>query len=116
MREMELWRRDCRVHAVNKPLQVFPTNPLDAISSSFPPRPAATVINFHPPTRQTASGKCRHPNPMFTLRYGYVRARLFELKIQLCRFTCFERRIIDESLPAPIHNQCPPVIACRETL
>ena len=53
MREMELWRRDRRVHAVNKPLQFFPTNPFDVISSSVRRRPAATVINFtHRPGRR----------------------------------------------------------------
>src|SRR6266480_4575834 len=74
------------------------------------------AINFHPATGQTTSGKCRYPNPMFTFRYGYERAPLFELKIQLCRITWFERRIIDGSLHGTIHNQCHPVIACRETL
>ena len=53
---------------------------------------------------------------MFTFRYGYGRARLFELKIQLCRFTWFQRRIIDGSLHGTIHNQCHSVLACRETL
>ena len=115
MREMKLWR-DCRVEVVNFPCQFFPTNSYDVISSSVRRRPAATVINFHPPTGQTTSGKCRYPNPMFTFRYGYVRARLFELKIQLCRFAWVERRIIDGSLHGTIHNQCHPVIACRETL
>src|SRR5262245_36232548 len=62
------------------PLQFFRTNPYDMISRSCR-RPAATVINFHPATGQTTSGKWRYPNPMFTFRYGYGRARLFELKI-----------------------------------
>ena len=53
---------------------------------------------------------------MFTFRYGYGRARLFELKIQVCRFTWFERRIINGTLHGTIHNQCHPVIARRETL
>src|SRR6266404_3567441 len=104
-----------RVHVVNFPCQFFRTNPYDVVSSSFR-RPTATVSNFHPVTGQTTSSKCRYPNPMSTFRYGYGRARLFELKIQLCRFTWFERRIIDGSLQGAIHNQCHPVIARRETL
>ena len=104
-----------RGFAVSFPLQFFRTNPYDVISRSCR-RPAATVINFHPATGQTTSGKWRYPNPMFTFRYGYGRARLFELKIQVCRFTWFERRIIDGSLHGTIHNQCHPVIARRETL
>src|SRR5882724_12575028 len=98
------------------PLQFFRTDLYDIISSSVRRRPATTVINFHPATGQTTSGKCRHPNPMFTFRYGYGHARLFELKIQVCRFTWFERRIIDGSLHGTIHNQRHPVIACRQTL
>src|SRR5215475_13797494 len=105
-----------RGFGVSFPSQFFRTNPYDVISSSVRSRPAANVINFHPVTRQTTSGKCRHPNPMFTFRYGYGRAGLFELKIELCRFTWFERRIIDGSLHGTIHNQCHPVIACCETL
>lgn len=97
------------------PLQFFRTNPYDVISRSCR-RPAATAINFHPATGHTTSGKWWYPNPMFTFRYGYGRARLFELKIQVCRFTWFERRIIDGSLHGTIHNQCHPVIARRETL
>src|SRR4051794_23098747 len=99
---MELWRRDCRVHAVNYPLHLFPPNPNYVLSTSVRGGPAATVINFHPPTGQTTSGKCRYPNPMFTFRYGYVRACLFELKIQLCRSIWFERRIIDGSLHSTV--------------
>src|SRR5262245_47298659 len=98
------------------PCQFFRTNPYDVISSSCFRRPAAPAINFHPATGQTTSGKCRYPNPMFTFRYGYRHARLFELKIQVCRFTWFERRIIDGTLNGTIHNQCHPVLACRETL
>ena len=105
-----------RGFAVSYPSQFFRTNPYDVISSSCFRRPAATAINFHPATGQTTSGKRRHPNPMFTFGYGYGRARLFDLKIQLCRFTWFERRIIDGSFHGTIHNQCHPVIACRETL
>src|SRR4030095_12368631 len=108
------WRRPIR-KVVLYPFQFFRINSYDVISSSYR-RPAATFINFHPVTGQTTSGKCRYPNPMFTFGYGYGRARLFELKIQLCRFTWFERRIIDGSLHGAIHNQCHPVIACRETL
>ena len=96
-----------RGFGVNFPSQFFRTTSYDVISSSVRRRPAATVINFHPATRQTTSGKCRHPNPVFTFRYGYGSARLFDLKIQPCRFTWFERRIIDGSLHGTIHNQSP---------
>ena len=58
IREMKLWR-DCRVVVVNFPCQCFPTNSYDVISRSVLRRPAATVINFHPATGQTTSGKCR---------------------------------------------------------
>jgi hypothetical protein len=52
---------------------------------------------------------------MFTFRYGYSGARLFELKIQVCRFTWFERGIVDGSLHGTVHKQCHPVFAFRET-
>src|SRR5436305_7930598 len=115
MREMKLWR-DCRVVVVNFACQFFPTNSYDVISGSCRRGPGATVTNFHPASGQTTSGKCRYPNPVFAFRYGYGCARLFELKIQVCRFTWFERRIIDGSLHVTIHNQCHPVLACRESL
>src|SRR6476646_972128 len=97
------------------PLQFFRTNPYDVINRSCR-RPAATIINFHPATGQTTSGKWCYPNPMFTFGYCYGRARLFEIKIQVCRFPWFESRIIDGSLHGTIHNQCHPVIARGETL
>src|SRR6478672_8747178 len=109
-----LWS-DSGIHVVDFPLNLFRTNPYDVISRSRR-RPATTVINFHPATGQTTSGKWWTPNPMFTFGYGYGRARLFEFKIQVCRFTRFERRIIDGSLRGAIHNQCHPIIAWRETL
>jgi hypothetical protein len=37
-----------------------------------------------------------------------------EIKVQLCRLTRFERRIIDRGLHGTIHNQCDSVIARRE--
>jgi hypothetical protein len=80
------------------------------------PGPTGTVINFDPATGQTTSGERRHPYPVCSFCYSYGRARLFELKIQLCRFIWFERRIINGSLHGTIHNQCHPVIACRKTL
>src|SRR5262249_50935814 len=104
-----------RVVVVNFPCQFFRTNPYDMTSRSCR-RPAATVINFNPVTGQATSSKWRYPNPVFTFRYGYGRARLFEVKIQLCRFIWYECRIIDGSLHGTIHNQCHPVIACGETL
>jgi hypothetical protein len=80
-------------------------------------RPAQldTVINFDPATGQTTSGERRHAYPVCTFSYGYGRAPLFDLKIQPCRFTWFERHIIDRSLHGTIHNRHP-VIASRETL
>jgi len=98
---------------VNYPLQFFPTDLYDIVRAEMRPGPTDTVINFDPATRQTTSGERRHPYPVYTFGYGYGHARLFELKIQLCRFTWFERRIIDGSLHGTIHNQCHPVIACR---
>src|SRR5262249_17102489 len=105
-----------RGFAVSHPAPFFRTNPYDVISSRCFRRPGAPAINFHPVTGQTTSGKCRHPNPMFTFRYGYGHARLFEVKIQVSRSAWVEHRIIDGSLHGTIHNQCHPVIACRETL
>src|SRR5215472_17010079 len=98
------------------PLQFFRTDLYDILRAERRPGTTGTVINFDPATRQTASGERRHPYPVCTFRYGYVRARLFELKIQLCRFTWVEHRIIDGSLYGTIHNQCHTVIARRETL
>jgi hypothetical protein len=102
------------VSAVNCPLQFFSTNPYDVGGASFR-RPAPTVINFDPVTGQTTSGKRRYPNPMLTFLHGYRCPSLREIKIQLCRLTCFDCRVVDGSLHGAIHDQCHPVIACRET-
>src|SRR5262249_5437097 len=96
---------------VNCPLQFFPTDLYDIVGADIRPGPTDTVIKFDPATGETTSRELRHPYPVCTFRYGCGCARLFELKIQLCRFTWFERRIIDGSLQGPIHNQCHPVTA-----
>src|SRR5262245_47065654 len=67
------------VFAVNCPLQFFPANPYDVVGSRFR-RPAATVINFDPATRETTPGKRRYPHPMFTFLYGHRGARVLEIK------------------------------------
>ena len=92
------------VHAVNFPCGFDRTNPYEIAAGSFR-RPAATINNFHPwtgrrlPVNAVDQVKC-----YLSLRLR--RACLFELKIQLCRLTWFERRIIPEAFTAPFTTSC----------
>ena len=101
-------------YAVDCSLQFFAANPYHVGGASFP-RPAPTVVNFDPVTGQTTSGKRRYPNPMLTFLYGDRRAFVCEIKIQLCRLTWFDRRVVDGGLHGPIHHQCHSVVAYRKT-